>query len=390
MMKVPGRYFVPQRSFGLIGETMRSIGCPPRVSPNHDGTLFVMHAPFLSAVAMPTVTARWKSGSTCCPVSAYRPSRTLGGFTSPTAWSWAMTAGIALDEELNVFVRDNENDGGNYMIRVCHSFFGADHGYPYLYAERPTKPCRRWPTSACGSSAGGVCYLETQFPAEYRGNLFFCEWGRRWSAYQPERTGARFAPLKEIEFAAGAANDPYGFKPTDLVVQRDGSLIVADWADGQRRPRRGRDLPHRRHPASRNRLPQAVPPNRRRRGKSPGSIRRAIAERCRRPVRIERRRARGARRRARRRCRRRSAYGGDCTPSGSWPHLAAPTAGDAVDFASSIPTRVVRPRPFAPWPTWRPGPHAASPGCRTGRCRAGRRPAGLADGDATRGVVLEP
>ena len=34
---------------------------------------------------------------------------------------------VALDEELNVLVRDNENDGGTYMIRVCHSFFGADH-----------------------------------------------------------------------------------------------------------------------------------------------------------------------------------------------------------------------------------------------------------------------
>src|SRR6185369_5263037 len=42
---------------------------------------------------------------------------------------------IALDEELNVFVRDNENDGGAYKIRVCHSFFGADHGYPYLYDQ---------------------------------------------------------------------------------------------------------------------------------------------------------------------------------------------------------------------------------------------------------------
>jgi glucose/arabinose dehydrogenase len=44
---------------------------------------------------------------------------------------------VSLDEDLNVFFRDNENDGGTYMIRVCHSFFGADHGYPYKYYERP-------------------------------------------------------------------------------------------------------------------------------------------------------------------------------------------------------------------------------------------------------------
>ena len=89
-----------------------------------------------------------------------------------------------------------------------------------------------------GSSAGGVAYREPQFPAEFRG-LFFCEWGRAVMRCAPESLGSGFAPLKEIEFAAGAENDPYGFKPTDLVVDRDGSLLVADWADGQR-PKRGR------------------------------------------------------------------------------------------------------------------------------------------------------
>jgi putative membrane-bound dehydrogenase-like protein len=146
---------------------------------------------------------------------------------------------VALDSELNVFVRDNENDGGEYKIRVCHSFFGADHGYPYLYYERRQEAMPPLADLGLGSSAGGLCYLEQQFPAEYQGNLFFCEWGRAVVRYRPERKGGGFAPLKEIDFASGAANDPYGFKPTDLVVERDGSLIVVDWADGQR-PRRGR------------------------------------------------------------------------------------------------------------------------------------------------------
>jgi len=146
---------------------------------------------------------------------------------------------VALDEELNVFVRDNENDGGDYKIRVCHSFFGADHGYPYLYYEHPDEALAPLADLGLGSSAGGVCYLETQFPAEYRGQLFFCEWGRAVVRYPLRRAGASFATPKEADFAAGAPNDPYGFKPTDLVVDRDGSLFVSDWADGQR-PRRGR------------------------------------------------------------------------------------------------------------------------------------------------------
>lgn len=146
---------------------------------------------------------------------------------------------VAVDDELNVFVRDNENDGGDYKIRVCHSFFGADHGYPYLYYERPEEAVPPLADLGLGSSAGGLAYLETQLPPEYRGNLFFCEWGRAVMRYRPERAASGFAPIREIEFAAGAENDPYGFKPTDLAVARDGSLVVADWADGQR-PKRGR------------------------------------------------------------------------------------------------------------------------------------------------------
>jgi glucose/arabinose dehydrogenase len=115
---------------------------------------------------------------------------------------------IALDEELNVFVRDNENDGGDYLVRVYHSFFGADHGYPYLYADRPDEALIPLAILGRGSSAGGACYLEAGFPAEYRGNVFFCEWGRAVMRYRPECSGSSFASLKQVEFAVGSDNDP--------------------------------------------------------------------------------------------------------------------------------------------------------------------------------------
>lgn len=146
---------------------------------------------------------------------------------------------VALDDELNVFVRDNENDGGDYMVRVAHSQFGADHGYPYLYRDHPNEALPPLADLGRGSSAGGVCYRETAFPASYRGGLFFCEWGRGVMFYRPERKGSAFGPVTQVEFATGAQGDPYGFKPTDLVVQSDGSLFVSDWCDGQR-PQRGR------------------------------------------------------------------------------------------------------------------------------------------------------
>src|SRR5437016_10042516 len=254
----------------------------------HDGTLYVMHAPFLTALREPRKTGvaddrrDLLTGLGLTPeqnpvrlhcangvvaghdgflylalgdngVNVLRPEgdrlvlqgggilrcRPDGRDLHIFATGLRNIYDVALNAELNVFVRDNENDGGTYMIRVCHSFHGADHGYPYLYEEHPDEALPPLADLGLGSSAGGLCYLERQFPPEYQGNLFFCEWGRSVVRYQPQRAGASFAPLREIEFAAGAANDPYGFKPTDLVVQRDGTLMVSDWADGQR-PKRGR------------------------------------------------------------------------------------------------------------------------------------------------------
>lgn len=146
---------------------------------------------------------------------------------------------LALDDELNVFVRDNENDGGDYMIRVYHSILGADHGYPYHYRERSELALGPLADLGRGSSAGGVFYGETAFPRSHRRGLFFCEWGRSVVFYKRQPRAAGFEPMREEDFAVGAPTDPYGFKPTDLVVARDGAIYISDWCDGQR-PKRGR------------------------------------------------------------------------------------------------------------------------------------------------------
>jgi putative membrane-bound dehydrogenase-like protein len=247
----------------------------------HDGTLFVMHAPFLTALRggerknlltglglapedNPTrlhcangvvaghdgwlYLALGDNGVNVPRPEGDRLSHHGGGILRcrPDGRDLHLFAtglrniyDIALDAELNVFTRDNENDGGTWMIRVYHSFFGADHGYPYHYEQRKDEAMPPIGDFGLGSSAGGLCYLETRFPPPYRGNLFFCEWGRSVVRYELHRSGSGFRPVKEIEFAAGDPKDTYPLKPTDLVVQRDGSLMVSDYADGQR-PRRGR------------------------------------------------------------------------------------------------------------------------------------------------------
>ena len=80
---------------------------------------------------------------------------------------------VALDEDLNVFVRDNENDGGDYMIRVCHSFFGADHGYP-------TKRCRLWPIWGAARRRESFATWRPRFPRNSAATCSAANGAGRW------------------------------------------------------------------------------------------------------------------------------------------------------------------------------------------------------------------
>jgi hypothetical protein len=84
------------------------------------------------------------------------------------------------------------------MIRVCHSFFGADHGYPYLYQEHPDEAILPMADLARGSSAGGVTYRNALFGASHRG---------------PVRSGKATDLLKRVD------KDVLPKKPAIVVIQ---------------------------------------------------------------------------------------------------------------------------------------------------------------------------
>ena len=207
----------------------------------HDGTRLRDARPVPDGAARHATGTAWPtSAATCSPAWACRPRRTrpaalrqrrrrrarrlalpgpgrprLPTCRGPRATGWCSTGGgilrcrpdgrdlhvfatglrniydVALDAELNVFVRDNENDGGDYMIRVCHSFFGADHGYPYLYDERPDEALPPLADLGRGSSAGGVCYLETAVPGRVPRQPVLLRVGPLGRALPPGRAGQR-------------------------------------------------------------------------------------------------------------------------------------------------------------------------------------------------------
>ncbi len=306
---------------------------------------------------------------------------------------------VALDEELNVFVRDNENDGGDYLIRVDHSFFGADHGYPYLYAERPDEALPSLAVLGRGSSAGGLCYLEAGFPAEYRGDLFFCEWGRAVVRYRPARSGSGFAPLGAGRVRRRGRRRPLRVqadrprRPARRLVDR-GRLGGRPEAEARARPH----LPDHGRRASRT-APRPAG------GGIESEIARldseSYAERCEAQGRTRTAGGpRGSPPCATRSDGPASACGGGCMPCGSWPTRAGrPRSTNSWNWPGPIPTRGSRPRRSGPWRTWptrcsprhrlASGPGDGDAGRAAGRAGGGPRPArGAGSHDRRRPAAL--
>ena len=141
---------------------------------------------------------------------------------------------------------DKPSDKLNRIARM-----GAHYGYPYChegnmldpkYARATSAPSsrRRCSTSARTSAPLGMkFYTGKQFPAEYKNNIFIAEHGS-WNRHKYQ--GARIMRVivdpqgknaKQEVFASGWIKGDQGYsgRPADILVDNDGSLLVADdWA----------------------------------------------------------------------------------------------------------------------------------------------------------------
>ena len=82
-----------------------------------------------------------------------------------------------------------------------------------------------------GSPTGGLCYLSDGLPEKYRGKQLFSEWGqRRLSVIDVAKDGATFRFVSNealLEEEKGGS-----FRPMEIYVAADGSLLVSDWGYG--------------------------------------------------------------------------------------------------------------------------------------------------------------
>jgi putative membrane-bound dehydrogenase-like protein len=129
---------------------------------------------------------------------------------------------VAVDPYLDLFCRENDNDGHGWTVRLHHIVMDGDHGYPGLYRAYPDEV--ETPLDDYGRGAGtGALYLhEPGLPDGFGDALYTGDWARgSIYVHRLAPDGASFRPDQVPLFK--------GRKPTDFDVDARGVLYVTEW-----------------------------------------------------------------------------------------------------------------------------------------------------------------
>lgn len=132
--------------------------------------------------------------------------------------------GTPMSPTLDMFARDNTNDGGGWDVRFHHFTGLSDHGYPRLYKNFEKENIQPLADYGGGSGCGSVYIAEPGFPDEWNNAPFTCDWGKAGSFHHTVTPyGATFqetAPPKQFIKMN---------RPTDADVDGMSAVYQASW-----------------------------------------------------------------------------------------------------------------------------------------------------------------
>ncbi len=129
---------------------------------------------------------------------------------------------VAVSPLLDIFARDNTNDGGGWDVRLHHFTGLTQHGYPRLFKNFTGELLEPLADYGGGSGCGAGWIDEPGIPAAWNNAPFTADWGRNW-IYHHGLTpkGATFtATQKEFIHLP---------RPTDLDVDGNAAIYASSW-----------------------------------------------------------------------------------------------------------------------------------------------------------------
>jgi putative heme-binding domain-containing protein len=150
---------------------------------------------------------------------------------------------VALSATDEVFTFGNDDDSKRWPNSLTHHVVGGHYGYPYQFLAAPKRALPIMTGQVGGSGAQGICYNEDGLPDEYSGNLFFCDWGLQTVfRFEIRKAGGTHTVTRRSNLVE--KGNAAGFRPFSLAVAKDpATLWLVDWgfdgwlADG---PKTGR------------------------------------------------------------------------------------------------------------------------------------------------------
>lgn len=145
---------------------------------------------------------------------------------------------VAISPTLDLFTRDNTNDGGGWNVRLSYVPPGAHMGYPTLFINFPEDHIQPLADLGGGSPCGAIWLDEPGLPK----GLFTVEWGLGGIMYHDDLV-PHGAGWKLASTTSGEATSPDGKKtpavkqnkwigltrPTDMDVDASGALYITSW-----------------------------------------------------------------------------------------------------------------------------------------------------------------
>lgn len=141
------------------------------------------------------------------------------------SWGQRNILDVCIDPFLNMFTRDNTNDGGGWNVRVTHILQGAHYGYPSKYMNFADEIMPPMADYGGGSGCGAMYLYDPRWPEGFRSAAYTCDWGTS-QVYQHRAmpASATFQPDQKVFVTIP--------RPTDIDVDGSGRMYVSSWKNG--------------------------------------------------------------------------------------------------------------------------------------------------------------
>ena len=131
---------------------------------------------------------------------------------------------VAVSPKLDVFSRDNTNDGKGWNTRLHHFVSLGNHGYPRLYKNFPAEHMPPLADYGGGSGTGGYWLDEPGFPDAFNDALYTCDFTTQHVYVH------RLTPH---EGTFNVTQDSfYKIKAIDMDADGNSRMYVTDWKNG--------------------------------------------------------------------------------------------------------------------------------------------------------------